>query len=552
MNRLPRPPARTVPPCLDSPRRRERPGPRFGRGIAASAILLLAGGLSMTTPAGARASFINTLASVGGGELKAAALTAPSGLNVTDGGCEIANEQNTLVSLNWSSSATLDADGNPLVNRYPISYSTSSAGTYTEAGETLGTTTFTQSDPAGAVTPQLYVANSAAKTVHAVNASSNAGTSITTTGTMGLEPNGMAVTPEGTKVLLAEGASHDVQVLTVATNTVATAVELPKVGTTKSRPDAVAITPSGVAYVVDGANNRVYPFTISSGTLGTGIVVGTQGNPGAIAVSPNGEDVYVANYGSHSVSVISTASNTVIATVAIGAEAGKPIALAVSPSSAHVYVADQGSSQIDDITTSNNAVAHTISVPSMVDSNVAAGGDPNILAVTPAGSKLYVASFTGHGVEDINTSTDALSGTIALAESSTAAPNALALTPNGCQLYVHDHAHNLVDAIKVSSDAVTAHPTVGATGDPTGMSVTPDGTHVYVANAATPSVSVIATSTNAISATLLEATIGKAPNGVLATPSAYYYKLQSGHGGWRSAYTTPLLYPLGFDQGGWQ
>jgi YVTN family beta-propeller protein len=489
-----------------------------------------------------------------GGELIAATLTAPTGLTAANGGCEVSN-QDTWVSLEWAGSALHDADGNPLVNHYYLTYAASSAGTYNEAGGTTEATSFKQGGPVGAETPQIYVGNDTAKTVHAVNTSTDAGTSIATNGTIGNEPNGMAVTPEGTKLVVAEGASNEVQLITVATHAIGAKVELPTVGKTKSRPDAVAISPNGLtAYVVDGANNLVYPFTIATGVLGSGIAVGTQGDPAAIVVSPNGESMYVANYGSHSVSVINASSNKVTATVSIGAGAtGKPIALAVSPNSAHLYVADQGHSQIDDIATATNTVAHTIEVGSMADPNVASGGDPNILAVTPEGSKLYVASYTGHGVEDIATGTDTVTKTIALQESATAAPNALAVTPNGCQLYVNDYEHNLVDVINVSSDAVTAHPAVGETVDPTGMSVTPDGSHVYVADlGGTPQVSVIATSTNTVSGTLAEATIGTAPSAVLATPSPYYYKLQAGHGAWRSPAAAPVTYPLGWDQGGWQ
>jgi YVTN family beta-propeller protein len=261
--------------------------------------------------------------------------------------------------------------------------------------------------------------------------------------------------------------------------------------------------------------------------------------------------VYVANYSSHNVSVITTASNTVTATVAIGGATGKPIALAVTDDSAHVYVADQGNALLDDITTSRDTVTKTIAVGSMVDANVAGGGDPNILAVTPDGEQLYVASYTAGTVADIATSTDTVTNTITLLGASPN-PNALAITPNGCQLYVHDHANNQVDAITVSSDAVAASPVVGTTGDPTGMSVTPDSAHVYVANFASGSVSVIETSTNTVSATLATATVGANPYAVLATPSDYFYKLQAGHGGWQSKLSASVAYQLGWDQGGWQ
>ncbi len=531
-----------------------RSGRRSSRWRVGGPALVLAVGALAAGPDTSLASFASTTPSVIGGELKTATLAAPTGVAVANGGCAGGSEK-TNVSATWTASAELDANGGALINGYTVLRATSSGGSYSSVGTTAGATSFTDVNPSGAETPQVYVGNNgeAVKTVHAINTSTNAGTSITT-GIIRTEPNGIAVTPEGTKIVVAEGASHQVQIITVSTHTVAATVAVPEVGGVKSRPDAVAITPNGLtAYVVDGANKRVYPLTISSGTLGTGIAVGTQGDPGAIVVTPTGESVYVANYGAHTVSAIATSSNTVTATITIGAgETGKPIALAPTPNSAHVYVADQGNSQIDDITTSSNTVTKTIAVGSMVDANVAAGGDPDILAITPDGSKLYVASYTGHGVEDIATATDTVTSTIALFESATANPNALALTPNGCQLYVHEHAHNVVDAITVSSDAVAAHPAVGTTGDPTGMSVTPDGTHVYVANKGGPSVSVIATATNTVSSTLAEATVGKAPVAVLATSSPYFYKLQAGHGGWLSPFAAPVVYPLGWDQGGWQ
>jgi YVTN family beta-propeller protein len=485
--------------------------------------------------------------------LTAAKLATPAGLASANGGCAGGNEK-TNVSATWTASAAEpDANGNPMINGYTLLRSTTSGGSYSSVGSTGIATSFTDVNPSGAEVPQVFVGNGGAtKTVHAVNTSTNAGTSIVT-GTIGIEPNDMAVTPDGTKALVAEGASNQVQIITVTTDKVAKTVAIPEVGGVKSRPDAIAIIPSGsTAYVVDGANKLVYPLTIASGALGTGIAVGAQGDPGAIVVTPNGEKVYVANYSAHSVSVITIASNTVTATVAVGAgETGKPIALAVTPNSAHVYVADQGNALLDDIATASDTVSKTITVGSMADANVAGGGDPNILAVTPDGEQLYVASYTAGTVAHIAVSTDTVTKTITL-PGTTPNPNALALTPNGCQLYAHDHANNLLDAIAVSSDAVAASPAVGTTGDPTGMSVTPDGSHVYVANRNGNSVSVIATSTNTVSATLAEATVGKETYAVLATPSQYFYKLQAGHGGWQSALTASVTYTLGFNQGWWQ
>jgi YVTN family beta-propeller protein len=524
------------------------------RARALATVLVMAAAVQLIVLGPSLASFLGTK-TAGPGAMKSASLVTPAGLGTVNGGCAGGNSQ-TNVSVGWTGSAVLDANGNSLINSYAVLRSTSSGGAYSSVGTVSGSpppSGFTDVNQSGAATPQIFVGNGGAtKTVHSVNTSTNAGTSIAT-GVIGIEPNSMAVTPEGTKIVVAEGASSQVQIIT-APATISKTVALPKIGITNARPDAVAVTPNGLtAYVVDGANNLVYPVTISSGALGTGIAVGTQGDPGAILVTPDGKKVYVANYSSHNVSVISTALNTVSATITIGAGAtGAPIALAVTNDSAHVYVADKGNAQVNDIKTASDTVANTIAVGSMADGNLAGGGDPNILALTPDGEQLYVASYTAGSVAHIAVSTDTVTNTITL-PGTTPNPNALALTPNGCQLYVQDHANNHVDAITVSNDTVAASPAVGTTGDPTGMSVTPDSTHVYVSNFGAGSVSVIATATNTVSSTLATATVGAEPYAVLATPSPYYYKLQAAHGGWKSALTAASgAYPLGWDQGGWQ
>ena len=521
-----------------------------GRARAFIRALLIGAAVLLVILDPALASFLRTL-SAGPQPLTAAALATPTGLASANGGCAGGSGQ-TNVSTTWTASAELDANGNPLINGYTLLRSTTGAtGSYGSVGTTGIATSFTDVNPSGAPTPQVYIGNGGVTTVHAVNTSTNAGTSIAT-GTIGVEPNSMAVTPEGATIVVAEGASHQVQIITVSSGTVARTVAIPELAGVQSRPDAVAITPNGLtAYVIDGANKRVFPIKISSGELGTAIAVELQGDPSAIVVTPDGSKVYLANYASHTVSVITTSSNTVTKTVTIGTGiTGKPIALAVTPNSAHVYVADQGNAQVDDITTASDTVTKTIGVGSMADGNVAGGGDPNILAITPNGSKLYVASYTGRGVEDIATPADTLTATITL-QGFLPNPNALALTPNGCQLYVHDHRNNQVDVITVSSDVVAAHPAVATTGDPTGMSVTPDSAHVYVANFASNSVSVIATSTNTAT-TLAAAVVGNSPYAVLATPSPYYYELQALHGGWQSLPSASVTYPLGWNQGGWQ
>src|SRR2546427_7756009 len=60
-------------------------------------------------------------------------------------------------------------------------------------------------------------------------------------------------------------------------------------------------------------------------------------SPFALAFDPMNGDVYVANEGSHTVSVISGSSNTVVATVTVGSS---PQGVAFDPTNGDVYVAN--------------------------------------------------------------------------------------------------------------------------------------------------------------------------------------------------------------------
>src|ERR1700680_1481407 len=171
--------------------------------------LLLFLTVQLTTLSTSLASFLNML--TGGPQpLTAATLETPPGLASADGGCAGRN-QNTNVSATWTASAARDANGNPLINGYTVVRSTTSEGSYLEVGNTGGSTSLTDVNPSGAEAPQVFIGNNTRNAVHALKTPTNAATAITTTGTVGSEPNGIAVTPEGTKVVVAEGASHGVQ-----------------------------------------------------------------------------------------------------------------------------------------------------------------------------------------------------------------------------------------------------------------------------------------------------------------------------------------------------
>src|SRR5207302_808905 len=138
-------------------------------------------------------------------------------------------------------------------------------------------------------------------------------------------PIGVAVTPDGTRVYVANINSSTVSVIDTATNTV--------VATVTVGPDPLA-----VAVCLDGQRMDVANRGANVGGDNTVSVIGTSTNlvvatvpvglasqtaavglyPQGLAVTHDGKSVYVANTNANSMSVIATATNTVVGTVPVG------------------------------------------------------------------------------------------------------------------------------------------------------------------------------------------------------------------------------------------
>src|SRR5258708_39081789 len=111
-------------------------------------------------------------------------------------------------------------------------------------------------------------------------------------------------------------------------------------------------------------------------TVTTTVKVGI--NPAGVAVNPATGKIYVASFGSASVSVIDPASNTA-SLVTVGTQ---PINVAVNPITNKIYVANAGSNNVTVIDGTNNSTTP-----------VAAGNTPRALAVNPVTNKISVAYF---------------------------------------------------------------------------------------------------------------------------------------------------------------
>ena len=86
--------------------------------------------------------------------------------------------------------------------------------------------------------------------------------------------------------------------------------------------------------------------------------------PRGVAITPNGAFAYVTTVGSNTVSVIATATNTVVATIGVGST---PLGAAINPfygayGGETVYVTNANSNNVSVIATVTNTVVGTVGV----------------------------------------------------------------------------------------------------------------------------------------------------------------------------------------------
>ena len=248
------------------------------------------------------------------------------------------------------------------------------------------------------------------------------------------------------------------------------------------------------AYIVSSASGIVSAIdTARSAVIAT---ISVAGNPVAIAVTPDGRKVYVASDYSHTVSVISAASNEVISRIALGRY---PRGVAITPDGAKVYVANSGSvdvSVIDTvIDTASDSVIATVALGHMDFANL------SVPVITPDGAKVYIANQQTNNVSVIGTASDTVIGTIAVGNW----PGRVIVIPDGSKLYVANFGEDTVSVIATASDTVIA--TIPIRYGPGKMLATPSGNKVYVANvpggpASSRHVSVIDTASDKVIATI--------------------------------------------------
>ena len=300
---------------------------------------------------------------------------------------------------------------------------------------------------------RAYVANFGSNSVSVIDISSN---TVVATVAVGSQPNAVAITPDGTRVYVAN-CGGDVFVIATSSNTVVAKVVV------GGCPYGVAITPDGTrAYVARDNANSVWVIDTSSNTVVAKMSV--VATPGAVAITPDGTRAYVASVGtlnvSGAVSVIDTSRNTVVATVGLGGIGSAPVGVVITPDGTRAYVPNAGG-YVSVIDTSSNTVVTTVGVQGIGNSQVG-------VAITPDGTRAYVVTYGSGGAGPVAV-IDTSSNTVVAEVDVGIGPTGVAIAPDGTRAYV-TIATNLtgngagaVSVIDTSSNTVVATVVVGST-----------------------------------------------------------------------------------------
>jgi YVTN family beta-propeller protein len=215
------------------------------------------------------------------------------------------------------------------------------------------------------------------------------------------------------------------------------------------------------AYITNNVSNSVSVINTATNTVIATIPIG-YGDLG-VSVSPDGGRVYIGSAGINIVGVIETATNTVIATIPSGPTAG----IATSQDGRRVYAANFYDQTLSVIDTKTNTVIAT--VPGV-------GVSP--FGVVVANQKVYVAGWTSpFNVTVVNTATNKVIATIPIASDSDAP--GLAASPDGRRVYVTNQIGDNVPVIDTETDTVIATIPVDVS---ISAAVSPDGSKIYIPN----------------------------------------------------------------------
>lgn len=318
---------------------------------------------------------------------------------------------------------------------------------------------------------------------------------------VGTNPKGLAITPDGKYLYVANIGSNTVSVINTATYAIIKTI------TGFDKPSSVTINPAGTkAYVTNsrfGGANTLSIVDINPAHVTTyNTIVGTIGGfnaPYAMAITSDGLFGYVANYGNSlnasqagvSISYVNLTTNLIVgAPIIVGIY---PSALAITTSGSYLYVANYsipiaggGSVAVVDIDP-----AHTMTF-NTVTKTITGFFGPVGIAMTPDGLYAYVVNYGNNSTVKLGNSVSVIDVNSASATYNTiidtitvgVQPAGIAINSAGnyafVTLYNQGNVGSLV-TIQLSDNSILSPSFILGAG-PIGVVIAPDGLSLYQTN----------------------------------------------------------------------
>ncbi|RVW04653.1 YncE family protein [Rhodococcus spongiicola] len=260
-------------------------------------------------------------------------------------------------------------------------------------------------------------------------------------------PGGIAdfeITPDGTQVYLThpgtDPGEDTVSVIDTATNTITDTIDV------GNEPRHLAITPDSTrVYVANEYGGSISVIDTATNTVTDTIDVGRV--PYGLAITPDGTQVYVPNSYDDTVSVIDTTTNTVTTTIDVGGSLQYPRAR-ITPDGALVRVSSYDNKTVVVIDTTTNTLTDAVPV-----------FPPYNGEITPDGTRAYFSGPDSVVVKDPTTGT-VIERIELSCESQAWAPwsdydfwpNKIRITPDGTQAYILYKSS--VEVIAIGQDSI--------------------------------------------------------------------------------------------------
>ena len=218
--------------------------------------------------------------------------------------------------------------------------------------------------------------------------------------------------------------------------------------TTGLYAQSVQVGPSPEGIVFDPQNDRVYVAASNSLSGGGAVEIVDAKNmtivdsivegcsPDAVTLDTALQRLYVANFCDGNITVISTANDSVIAQIPLGA-GSEPESLVYNPYNQQVYVAEPGMNSVAVISATKDALNSTIDV----------SGQPNAIDCNPLTGRVYATLEVEDQLDMISGTTGVVLANVSLPSG----PSALAVDPGTNRVYVAAGSLDVINATNLAT-----------------------------------------------------------------------------------------------------